>query len=428
MSFGFSIGDIILITQLTRNLIDRIRHGPALFRELEGDLSLTQSNLDQLRNSWADFSQRTLAATTGVNQQQGDAFHATLNGVQNGLRELAHEVDVYGQQMGPSTISARAIGSFRFTGHLQDLRERLSFHMGSLNLVMQNLTHMQGRAIADALQTIHEAQGERRREIENPTRHRSRTAREREYEASLHSFQETYLPGGRSQPEVEPSPSDAASTTTSSADYIMRRWLHDVDAQSHIARMSPVPESDQEPTLVGSPPRGGRNGPPRVNSPGLLSQDSTAIVDIESAAGPAAPFSALTEDNTPAVAPSNRKPIKRWGRISDFKRYIISDGVAFTLVIFCTVVSLVGAIQSEDVFLGVGCALQFVTVLYLGYLFLGGRSPFPVDRDGIHWLLCFSALMCLSGGLKAYFEERPSQGSLDIALLIVITVMESLLL
>ena len=123
MSFGFGVGDIIQIAQLTRSLVDRIRHAPALFRELEGDLTLTQTVLSQLSFNWTDFSQRILAATGSVNWQQGDALRATLTGVQTGLRELEHELDVHGQEMGASTIPFR--GSLRFTRRVQDLRHRL---------------------------------------------------------------------------------------------------------------------------------------------------------------------------------------------------------------------------------------------------------------------------------------------------------------
>lgn len=280
MSFGFGVGDIIQIAQLTRSLVDRIRHAPALFRELEGDLTLTQTVLSQLSFNWTDFSQRILAATASVNWQQGDALRATLTGVQTGLRELEHELDVHGQEMGASTIPFR--GSLRFTRRVQDLRHRLQFHMASLHLVMQNVTLMQGRAIAETLQTIHEAQVELRREVDDQMpqgdRGRSRpTSRELRYEESLRSFRETYLALGSGQMASESSPRNATSTASSSLDYIMRRWLDELDAQGAGARIPLIPECNE-----GTTPAVGQQ--PRPESPESFTQGSTTVPYTGSAA------------------------------------------------------------------------------------------------------------------------------------------------
>lgn len=170
MSFGFSVGDIVLLINLTHSLISWVRNAPAQFKEFEGDLVLASRVLDRLRDKWSQFSGRATGSGTPLNQDQ--VLQNTIDGIRNGLEEL--QTQLASESVGPSLSSP--FSNFRFTRRIQDLHRRLQFHLASIQLVMQNVTLMQGRDIAETLEVLREAQGEQEREDQElqdtPTRDR----------------------------------------------------------------------------------------------------------------------------------------------------------------------------------------------------------------------------------------------------------------
>ncbi|KAH7015544.1 hypothetical protein EDB80DRAFT_773918 [Ilyonectria destructans] len=86
MSFGFSVGDIVLLINLTHSLISRVRNAPAQSKEFEGDLVLASRVLDRLRDEWSQFSGRVTSSGTTLNQDQ--VLQNTIDGIRNGLEVL----------------------------------------------------------------------------------------------------------------------------------------------------------------------------------------------------------------------------------------------------------------------------------------------------------------------------------------------------
>jgi hypothetical protein len=213
MSFGFSIGDIIEVSRITTDLIRRVRTAGAEFREFEGDLELARSVFVSIEENWNTDSGRTTAAR--LIQEHNATLQATMTGIQNGLNGLRHQLDSH---------SRTRFSRFQLSYRLQDLRRRLDFHMGSLQLVMQNLSLMQGRSIEDAMHLIREGQEEQRREDQRNHISRQRNPNEHEWNESLSSFEMRYVPlrsTGRASAAEE-------SSTSASRDYVIERWRQTV--------------------------------------------------------------------------------------------------------------------------------------------------------------------------------------------------------
>lgn len=219
MSFGFSVGDIVLLINLTHSLISRVRNAPAQFKEFEGDLVLASRVLDRLRDEWSQFSGRATSSGTTLNQDQ--VLQNTIDGIRNGLEEL--QTQLASESVGPSLSSP--FSNFRFTRRIQDLHRRLQFHMASIQLVMQNVTLMQGRQMAETLEVLREAQEEQEREDQELKDTQTRDRSEFAYHEDLDAFTGEYLPHRRIRHSGLP---EGTSSTITSRDYLIDIWRRGV--------------------------------------------------------------------------------------------------------------------------------------------------------------------------------------------------------
>lgn len=246
MSFGFSIGDIVMLTQLGESLISRIRHAPAQFREFEGDLNLTCTILRILRDSWPQFTQS--AAARGLNQGQNQTLHGIITGIDDTLKGVQTQLEGY--SVGPSITSV--VQNIQFTGQLQGLKDRLVVYMSALQLVMQKMILAQGYSITETLGMIQEGM---REEAERRVHHgdeqigdrgtRNRNERLRPPRAAHPS-----LRGITSRHEA-PSHSIEMSSTVSSRDYLIERWRREVPfGLVEIARTERLPIDNEYPELL----------------------------------------------------------------------------------------------------------------------------------------------------------------------------------
>ena len=218
MSFGFSLGDIITITQLTTQLISRVRRAGAEFRQFEGDLELAQSLFISIEQNWRTYSNR--AAATELRENHHVTIQATFTGIRSGLEELRTQLDTRNQMM-PGV--RQNLSQIRFSYRLAGLRRRLEFHMESMQLIVQNLNLMQGNRIEEAIRLIRDAQDEQERESQA----RQQNPEEQEWNESLSSFEMRYLPRGGTRASAAGAPS-----TSTSRDFLIERWRRRVASTS----------------------------------------------------------------------------------------------------------------------------------------------------------------------------------------------------
>jgi hypothetical protein len=213
MSFGFSISDLIEVSRLTTSLIRRVRTAGAEFREFESDLQLARSVFVSFEENWNTEPCRTTAAR--LQQNHNAILQATITGIRNGLNDLDHQLETHSQTR---------FSRFQLSYRLQDLRRRLDFHLGSLQLVMQNLSLVQGRNIEDAMRLIREGQEEQRREDERNRISMQRSPHEHGWNETLSSFQMRYAPRrtGTASAAVE------SSTSSASRDCVIEQWRQTV--------------------------------------------------------------------------------------------------------------------------------------------------------------------------------------------------------
>lgn len=204
MSFGFSFGDIVIITQLTTQLISRVRHADANFREFGGDLELARALFVSIEHNWSSYSSGEGA--TRLQQNYNATMQTAVTGVRNGLEELQRELDNH-----TNTRFSR----FRFSYRLTQLHRRLQFHMESVQLVVQNMNLMQGNRIEEIMRLIRDAQEEQERE------NRARQQHPDEYELleSMSSFELQYLPG-----RSDRSSRTGDSRTSTTRDILIEQW------------------------------------------------------------------------------------------------------------------------------------------------------------------------------------------------------------
>ncbi len=220
MSFGFSAGDIIMAAQLARNLIQQVRSAPAEFRDLEADLNLTHTILNELTDNWRDY--RRHATRNGINLGRDQVLRTTIDNVRDGLGALQTQLGNHRVRSGLTG----SLGNIRFSQQLRGLQRRLQFHMSSLQLIMQSLTIAQGNRVAEALQTVREAQLEQRREEEHDEEVRSRQGSEEEdYEESLSAFTAEFLPN-RHRPHAPRG--SGASPRRAARNRLIERWRQEI--------------------------------------------------------------------------------------------------------------------------------------------------------------------------------------------------------
>ena len=227
MSFGFSVGDIITVVNLTRRVIENVRNAPAEFRNLEADLNLTQTILTELHSNWHDYSQR--ATQNGINLGHDQTLRTAFSSVRNGLDEL--QTELRRRNVRPGLRASW--DNMRFSHRLESLQRRLQFHMSSLQLVMQSLTILQGNRVVESLQTVREAQLEQRREDERDEEMRGRQGQEeQDFEEALSTYSSRYRSsryrhGGRSE-ERE------TLNRTTARDQLIERWRQEILTASSI--------------------------------------------------------------------------------------------------------------------------------------------------------------------------------------------------
>jgi len=279
MSFGFSISDFIELSQLVNDLTRRVRTAGAEFREFAGDLEVARILFTSIQEQGSTPSGR--ATTTWLQQNHSTTIQTIIAGIQHGLDELRSELD---------TRSQTPLARFRSFNRLDSLRRRLDFHMGSLQLLMQNLSLMQGRRIEEAMRLINEGQEEQRREEERGEGSSAQGLVDSEWNENLVSFERLYVQrnAGRARP-------DEASNSSSSRDYVIERWRTEVaaalsarssasDSPSERTSSSHLPQNpfDRPQTIAYPDPSVGRSPsfrPPEfgIHSDTASSEDITAV-------------------------------------------------------------------------------------------------------------------------------------------------------
>jgi hypothetical protein len=161
MSFGFGIGDIIQVGNLARTVYQALRNAPVLFQQFGQDFALTAHILDELHDQWPELAQRTGDSQLGHASSGSSVLHHTIVGIREGLEELQRELGRYGvagDDGPPNRPSRSPMSRLQFSGQLSELRQRLQFHMASLQLVQQSLSLRQSDRIATAIENVRAAQ------------------------------------------------------------------------------------------------------------------------------------------------------------------------------------------------------------------------------------------------------------------------------
>jgi len=218
MSFGFGVSDILVVIGLVRTVIDTVRRGPREFSDFAHDLQVVQTLFEALQAHRDQF----IASTSGLTEVQRQVIEQTFHGMHAGLNELQQQL-THHQNRGASN---RGLANFRFMmDSLNRLRNRLEFHMGSLNLLYQQLILARGT----------QAQ-ERSDEILRMIQQAQEAQVEDDLAESEHGFRQRYLPN-------QPQSSIGRSTSTSqdgarSRDSLIERWRRNVSRSAARGELS----------------------------------------------------------------------------------------------------------------------------------------------------------------------------------------------
>src|SRR5262249_27005370 len=159
--------------------------------------------LQQLQSNWDMFASR-------LGECEQNTVRSIFEGIRRGLNELETQLERY-SSVGPGI--RYGIANLRFSYHLADQQRRLQFHMSALQLLVQNISTMQGNRIEEALQVFREAQEEQHRADQQERGLRPGDENEQEWHENMHAFRMHYVHNPR---EVRAAMS---STTTDSLNF-----------------------------------------------------------------------------------------------------------------------------------------------------------------------------------------------------------------
>ncbi len=233
MSFGFSIGDFLQVTQLARNLYSRIRSADALFREFSADLELADTIFGQLRDNWELYNGRLETAHPQANTQA--ILRRTIIGIRDSLRTLSDHLQQYGN-VGQGLRHARA--NLAFTRELAHSRQRLQMHLSSLSLVVQSLQLTQAQRTHEVLERIEAAQQEEEEE-----------GVEHSLNEELANFEAQHV---RRTPPRTVATSVTTTTSIVSRDILINRWRQHL--QTNLTSQAPTIAAQDEQQAETVPP------------------------------------------------------------------------------------------------------------------------------------------------------------------------------
>jgi len=249
-SFGFSIGDIITVATLVRRTANRIRHAPETFQIFTEDLAFATQIFHNLKRNFGDYDSTIHTLSTADRL----SLDVSLTGIRDGLRALEERLESY--NVGTGLRSGYA--NYRFSGSLKELRERLIFHMQSLNLAMNSLNspnsqhqRAQGELLLATLLEIHHAQMEQQAVDININR-RNRTEIEvQNHRDMMSDYSSRYGPrpvaGSAAGGSVWGGTTVYEGTVTSGRDRIIDEW-----ERRDIAAAAFISDASISPTLVQS--------------------------------------------------------------------------------------------------------------------------------------------------------------------------------
>lgn len=228
MSFGFSIGYFITLSGLIKKTANRVRRAPATFRIFEEDLARATRIFDHLRPHFRDYD-LTIQRLSRADRRPLDIL---MRGIRDDLLALQERLERY-SNVGLGLGSGFA--DYRFSGTLQELRDRLVFNMHSLQLVMHGLTLHHQRVQGDTLQRLEETvrvirQGQmEQQDINVRINRRNRIEiEEQDHQDRLSDYSAMYVPGSvagtAAGGSVLRGPTVYEGTVTSARDAIIDEW------------------------------------------------------------------------------------------------------------------------------------------------------------------------------------------------------------
>ena len=134
MAYKFSLTDVVTVSRLIGGTLDRIQHAPEQFRVFAADLQRAQTMLSGVRNDWSVFENEGPL-------RENETLHNILTGIKEELEELLAAMKRNPAKEGFKSI----VANWKFGSKLEDLRERLQFHFGSLALLFQVVVFEQFR-------------------------------------------------------------------------------------------------------------------------------------------------------------------------------------------------------------------------------------------------------------------------------------------
>jgi len=234
MSFGFSPSDVVLLGTTVASLISRIRSAPARYQEFTNDLLLANTIFSDLNSRLNTDLAGLAVARVHIHSS---TIQTTFLGIRNSLDELQRRLDDH-DNVGTTVRSSFA--NVKFSRKLDDLRRRLQFHMSSLQLVVQNLSLLQGQRIEEAIQLIRQAQEEQENEDV-----------EEGWNESLDGFANCYLSHlETARLGCHSTHKSSTSASATSRDALIDRWLRGIQTAQSTSEAAPGMRESSE-NLIG---------------------------------------------------------------------------------------------------------------------------------------------------------------------------------
>ena len=136
MSFGFGVGDFIMVIDKAKAVVDACRDGPSDFRELSREVDTLQITILRMKQDYQD--------PTSLLARKGRSREKDMKQITDNCREVLDEiqtfVDKHGLVAEPAT-PRRPIHEIKRTWHaykvgsadLDDVRGKLTFHTSTID-------------------------------------------------------------------------------------------------------------------------------------------------------------------------------------------------------------------------------------------------------------------------------------------------------